>query len=58
MNLHGATMFTLLMPSSEMYFHTSFREVKEAFLCATGSVLLSLAITTYNGSMLEMVSNV
>ena len=39
---------TLLIPNSEMNFHTSFDDAKEPFLWITGSVLASLAVSALN----------
>lgn len=38
---------TLLIPNSQIYFHTSCDEANELFLCIIGFCLLSRAVSAY-----------
>ena len=47
---------TLLIPSSVMYFQTSFDGVNAAFLCAMGSALFSRVAAACSYSKLHLIN--
>lgn len=48
---------TLLIPNSQMYFHTSCDEANELFLCIIGFCLLSRAVSAYKGRNINLSKN-
>ena len=48
---------TLLIPNSQIYFHTSCDEANELFLCIIGFCLLSRAVSAYNGRNINFINN-
>lgn len=48
---------TLLIPNSQIYFHTSCDEANELFLCIIGFCLLSRAVSAYKGRNTNFMKN-